>query len=249
METLVVGAGAMGRWLGRVLREDAPDRVELAFLDADPEAARDAANAVGGAVASDDAGASVNLVCLAVPIPAAEEAIAAHGPRAREAVLDVTGTMHAPVAAMAEHAPDCERASFHPLFAPTNEPGTVPAVFDRRGPVVETVVEALERRGNDVFETTPAEHDRAMETVQARTHAAVLAFALAAEDVPDRLHTPVSAALTDLADQVTAGDGRVYADIQTAFDGAEDVASVAAQLAEADSEQFRHLYDQAGGDR
>jgi prephenate dehydrogenase len=150
---------------------------------------------------------------------------------------------------MAEHAPNCERASLHPLFAPANEPGNVPAVFDRRGPAVETVVDALEDRGNDVFETTPAEHDRAMETVQARTHAAVLAFALAADDVPERLQTPISATLADLADQVTGGDGRVYADIQTAFDGADDVATAAAQLANANNEEFRQLYDQAGRDR
>jgi prephenate dehydrogenase len=248
METLVVGAGAMGRWLARALCENATEPVDLAFLDADPEAARDAATALDGEVAS-EAPASVELVCIAVPIPAAPAAIAQHGPRAREAVVDVTGTMRAPVAAMAEHAPNCERASLHPLFAPANEPGNVPAVFDRRGPVVDAVVAALEDRGNDVFETTPDEHDRAMETVQARAHATVLAFALAAEDVPDRLQTPISATLADLADQVTGGDGRVYADIQTAFDGADDVATAAAQLAEADSEEFRQLYEHAGDDR
>lgn len=248
METLVVGAGAMGRWLGRALREDAPESVDLFFLDADPEAAGDAARTVGGEVASGGR-ESIELVCIAVPIPAVERAITEHGPRAREAVVDVTGTMRAPVAAMSRHVPDCERASLHPLFAPANEPGNVPAVFDRRGPVVDTVVTALEGRGNTVFETTPAEHDRAMETVQARAHAAVLAFALATEGVPERFHTPISAALTDLVGQVTDGDGRVYADIQAAFDGADDVATAAAQLAAADTEGFRRLYERASEDR
>lgn len=185
-----------------------------------------------------------DAVCIAVPIPAAEEAIASYGPLATEAIFDVTGTMTGPIAAMAEHA-RCERTSFHPLFAPANEPGNVPVVIDEGGPMTETVVEALENRGNNVFETTATEHDEAMRTVQARAHAAVLAFALAADTVPDRFQTPISAPLGELAAQVTDGESRVYADIQAAFDGASDVADAAIRLAEADDETFEGLYEQA----
>jgi prephenate dehydrogenase len=247
MKTLVVGAGAMGRWTGHVVA-GALD-AELFFLDRDPETARDAAATVGGrAVESPGADAADRrfaLVCVAVPVPAAATAIERYGSHAREAVVDVTGVMAGPVAAMAGLT-GRERASLHPLFAPNSEPGNIPVVVEQRGPTVETLLTALEERGNSVFETTPTAHDRAMETVQARTHAAVLAFALAADPVPERFHTPVSADLAALADRVTGGDHRVYGDIQTAFDGADEVAAAARRVANADEETFERLYGAAG---
>ncbi len=50
-----------------------------------------------------------------------------------------------------------------------------------------------------------------------------------------------------LADRVTGGDHRVYGDIQTAFDGAEEVAAAARRVADADEEAFERLYREAGG--
>lgn len=253
MDTLVVGAGEMGRWAGHVLR-DAFD-ARLSFLDREREVARGAATDVGGralapaALAAEPAGeARFDLVCIAVPIPATVEAVRTYGPYAGEAVIDVTGTMTEPVAAMADLT-GRERASLHPLFAPDNEPGNVPVVIEEGGPTIDRLLETLEHRGNDVFETTPEEHDGAMETVQARTHAAVLAFALAAESVPGRFHTPVSADLAVLVDRVTDGDHRVYDDIQTAFDGAEDVAAAARRVADASGDSFEQLYREAGTSR
>lgn len=248
METLVVGAGSMGRWVGRLAR-DAVD-AEPAFLDRDPETAREAAGVAGGRSLEPDelpadGDGSFGIVCVAVPIPAADEAIRSHGPRAQEAVVDVTGAMAGPVAAM-ERLSTPERASLHPLFAPESEPGNVPVVVEQRGPTVEAMLAALEHRGNNVFETTPVEHDRAMETVQARTHTAVLAFALAAESVPAEFHTPVSSELAALADRVTNGDPRVYRDIQTTFDGAEAVAEAAQRVADGTGDAFETLYREAG---
>jgi len=246
MDVLLVGAGAMGRWLGAVLSEsDAP--ATLSILDTDPDSAHETADAVGGQAVTPETAPAAELVCIAVPIPAAEETIETYADHATAAILDVTGTMAGPVAAMTEHAPDCERLSLHPLFAPENEPGNVPAVIDEPGPVTEGVLDALRNRGNDVFETTAERHDSAMKTVQARTHAAVLAFGLAAAEVPERFQTPISSGLIDLTEQVTAGESRVYADIQSTFEGAEDVAEAAAQLATADAEEFERLYEQARG--
>jgi len=246
MDVLVVGAGEMGRWVGRVLRSDATEDVTLAFADADRSAAESAASDASASVVAAPDEATPDVVILAVPIPVAESAIAQWGPTATDAVLDVTGTMRGPVEAMRTHAPDAERTSLHPLFAPANEPGNVAVVTDAGGPVTETVLDALAARGNTCHETTPAEHDEAMETVQARTHAAVLAFGLAAEEVPTELHTPISADLESLVDQVTGGDARVYSDIQSAFDGAEDVAAAARDLADADIDTFEGLYEDAG---
>jgi prephenate dehydrogenase len=244
MDVLLVGAGSMGRWLGTVLAESQP-ATSISVLDTDTALAEATADALEGTAVTPDTAPTVDLVCIAVPIPAVEEVIAEYAPHAERAMLDVTGTMATPVAAMAEHAPDAERLSLHPLFAPENEPGNVPAVIDAGGPITDDVLAALRERDNTVFETTVEEHDRAMETVQAQTHAAVLAFGLSAESVDERFQTPISAALTELVEQVTGGESRVYADIQAAFDGADDVAEAARQLAAADETEFERLYEAA----
>ncbi|WP_435174563.1 prephenate dehydrogenase [Halorussus sp. AFM4] len=262
MKLLVVGAGEMGRWFGGVaaaeLGDDSgseadtdtdadfdTDGVDLAFADRDPDVAEAAAREVGGRAVPTATDERFDAVCVAVPISAATDAIERHAPRAERAMLDVTGQMAAPVEAMAAAAPDRERASLHPLFAAANAPGNVAVVTDEPGPVTDRLFEALEAAGNRLVETTPAEHDEAMETVQAGAHAAVLAFALAADDVPAGLTTPVFEALRDVADQVTGNAPSVYAEIQSTFGGADDVAEAAARLADADGEQFEALYREA----
>ncbi|MFB6073416.1 MAG: prephenate dehydrogenase/arogenate dehydrogenase family protein [Haloarculaceae archaeon] len=239
MEFLVVGAGTMGRWFADSVAADD----DVAFVDADPAAAEAAARAHDGRQVEPGTEETFDAVCVAVPIPAAAAVIEEYADRARRALVDVTGSMAEPIAAMRANAPDRERMSLHPLFAPENAPGNVAAVVDEDGPVTETIRERLAERGNEVFETTADEHDEAMRTVQARAHAAVLAFALAAEDVPPAFHTPISAGLVDLVEQVTGGEARVYADIQHAFEGAEDVAAAAREIADADPETFADLYE------
>ncbi|NHN49572.1 prephenate dehydrogenase [Halostella sp. JP-L12] len=239
MEVLVVGAGAMGRWFADAVG------AATAFADVDRDAAAAAAEATGGRVVPLDGDETFDAVCIAVPISAGEAAIAEHAPRTERALVDVTGVMTGPVAAMAEHAPDRERLSLHPMFAPENAPGNVAAVRDAAGPVTDAIVEDLAAAGNDLCETTPAEHDEAMETVQASAHAAVLAFALAAGDVPEGLTTPVYEDLAAIADQVTGNEPQVYAEIQSTFDGADAVAEAAARLADADGDAFEALYREA----
>jgi prephenate dehydrogenase len=241
MDLLVVGAGEMGRWFAAESGADA-----VAFADSDPDVARAAADAVEGVRAVPlDGDDTFDAVCVAVPMPAVPAAIETHADRATEAVVDVAGEMRDAVAALQEHASGRQRASFHPLFAADNAPGNVPVVVDRPGPVVDDVRASLSAAGNRVFETTPAEHHRAMETVQAKAHTAVLAYALTADDVDPRFHTTLSAPLSDLADQVTGNQPDIYADIQARFDGGADVAATARRLAEADPETFRALYEDA----
>jgi len=243
MNLLVVGAGEIGRWVADTLR--AADALSgLAFADLDAELAADAAASRDARRVSTDTDERFDAVCLAVPISAVPDAVAAYADNADRAMFDVSGVMAGPLAAMREHV-DGERASFHPLFAPPRVPGNVAAVVDEGGPVVEAVREAIEAGGNDVFETTAAEHDAAMETVQAGAHAAVLAWALAGDDVREEFHTPVSEALQELVDTVTEGEASVYAEIQAAFDGADDVAAAARELADADPEAFERRYEAA----
>ncbi|PSQ38255.1 prephenate dehydrogenase [Halobacteriales archaeon SW_5_70_135] len=252
MDLLAVGGGAMGRWFARAL-----PGTDVTVADTDPVVAREAADVLSGRTLVDtdtdtdtdaDDTDGYDLVCVAVPIPAVEAAVAEHADRLREggALVDVTGAMAPVVAAGREHAPDRQRLSLHPLFAPERAPGRIAAVPDAPGARTATVRRALERAGNEVFETTAAAHDRAMETVQARAHAAVLAFALAADPVPAEFSTPVFEALAETAAAVTGGEPHVYADVQATFDGVDDVAAAARRVADADRETFAALYREAG---
>ncbi|MEM4781172.1 MAG: prephenate dehydrogenase [Halalkalicoccus sp.] len=241
MDVLIVGAGAMGRWFGGVVGE----AERLAFVDREAGVAAEAAEAVGGRALDEKTAERFDLVCLAVPIPAVERAIELYAPLADRTIADVSGVMREPVAAMEAYAPEREHVSLHPLFAPENAPGNVPIVAGD-GPVADWIRDRLRAAGNALVETTPEEHDRAMETIQTKAHAAVLAFGLAADDVPEGFETPVSRELFALVRQVTDGNPRVYADIQATFPGAEDVAEAAIDVAEADYEAFEALYREAG---
>jgi prephenate dehydrogenase len=238
MRVLVVGAGTMGRWLADLLAAEHA----VALADADTDRAARVATELG--CATDDGG-RYDLLALAVPMSAVPGAATDHSGRA-DAVLDVAGEMRDTLAALRDAFPDAERVSTHPLFAPANAPGRVAIVRDAPGPYTDAAVDVLAAAGNEPFETTTEEHDRAMATVQAMTHAAVLAFGLAAEDVPEEFHTPVSGPLADLVAGVTGGDPSVYAEIQARFDGAEELAVAADRIAEADAEAFGELFAEAG---
>lgn len=240
MDVLIVGAGAVGRWFGSTV--DA----STAFADVDADAARTAADATGGRSVALDGDESFDAVCLAVPMNRVVSGIETHASRAKRAVLDVSGVMEPPLEAMGIHAPDRERISLHPLFAPERAPGSIAVVEGRAGPVTGSILADLETRGNRLVETTAAEHDAAMESVQAAAHAAVLSFALAAEEVPSGFATPVYDDLRRLARQVTAGNPRVYGDIQRTFPGADAVAEAATRIADADGEDLEALYREAG---
>lgn len=244
MDVLIVGAGAMGRWFGEVVGGDG----RVAFVDREEEVAREAAETVGGRAVPEETAERFDLVCFAVPIPAVERAIELYAPLSDRAIADVSGVMGAPVAAMEAHAPEREHVSLHPLFSPENAPGNVPIVADD-GSAARWVRERLREAGNTVVETTPEEHDAAMETVQTKAHAAILAFALAADEVPEGFETPVSRELDDLVETVTGGNPQVYADIQSTFPGADEVAEAAIDVAEADREDFEALYREAGTER
>ena len=242
MDVLIVGAGSMGTWFGRAV--DAT----VAFADVDPERAERAADAVGGVVADLEGDDRYDVVCLAVPMTHVSEAIADHAGRADRAVVDVSGVMVEPLEAMATHAPDCERVSLHPLFGPERTPGTIAVVAEEPGPTTDAVLESLRRRGNELLETTAAEHDEAMETIQAATHAAVLSFAVAMDPAPDGFRTPIYDGLRTLVEQLTEGTPRVYSDIQSAFDGADEIAAAATAIADADPDEFETLYREAASE-
>jgi len=243
MDVLIVGAGDVGRWFGDLV--DGPP----AFADVNPEQAEAAAEAAGprARAVELDGDESFGLVCVAVPLSVATTVIEAQASRAQQGIVDLTGAMADPLATMAQVAPARERVSFHPLFAPEHAPGRVAVSTSAGGPATDRVRRWLEDAGNTLVDVAPEVHDEAMETVQGRAHAAILAFALAADDVPDGLETPVYEEIRALVERVTGGTPGVYADIQATFGGADEVAAAAQRLAESDSDEFAALYEDAGG--
>ncbi len=239
MNLLVVGAGEMGRWLADTVDAD------VAFTDADPAVAEAAAEPRSARAVPTDTDESFDAVGLAVPMSVVEAAVTDYAANAEAAIFDISGVMDRPLAAMADHATEVERASFHPLFAPPRVPGNIAVVTAAAGPTLTAIREAMTAAGNTVFETTAAEHDAAMETIQAGAHTAVLAYALVAGDIRTEFATPVSEQLESLAATVTEGSPEVYSEIQAAFDGADDIAAAARRIAAADSEAFADLYEQA----
>lgn len=244
MDFLIIGAGEMGRWFGATALEHV-DGLELAFADLDTTVAADAAAAVGGRTVPLGGEEQFDAVGVAVPMSSAEDAIANGSDRATEAITDVTGAMEPAVSAMRSAAPNLERLSIHPLFAAENAPGNVALVPDRSGPTTDRLRSGLVKAGNRVFETTPVAHDRAMQTVQAKAHAAIMAFAIAADPVPPEYGTPVFEALSEVTGMVTGNDPGVYAEIQATFDGADEVAAAARRVADATGDDFEALYRSA----
>ncbi|MFB6133202.1 MAG: prephenate dehydrogenase/arogenate dehydrogenase family protein [Halanaeroarchaeum sp.] len=240
MEVLIVGAGAVGRWVASV--HDGP----VAFADADTDAARTAAvDRSDARTVALDGEETFDVVSVAVPMRAATPVIEQQASRATRAIVDWTGSMRDPIETMTAVAPDLERVSYHPLFAPEYAPGRIAVTRAESGPATDAFEERFVAAGNELVPVSAGEHDEAMRTIQGRAHAAILAFGLAAEDVPDSLATPVFEDLDALRRRVTGGNSSVYADIQAVFDGAEDVADAARAIAEADRETFADLYDDA----
>lgn len=248
METLVVGAGAVGRWFADCTPDD------VAFVDVDEaaaEAAAERAHRTQGRTARAvpiDTEESFGLVCIAVPLPETTTAIERYAPRAQTAVIDLTGQMVAPLQTMASVAPARERASFHPLFAPRHAPGRVALAQVAPGPATDRVTRWLAEAGNEMVSVEPETHDQAMRTIQGRTHAALLAFGLAADPVPAELATPVYTDLSELLERIVDGEARVYSDIQETFGGADAIADAATNIEAMNSEDFATLFEELGGE-
>ena len=241
MRVLIVGAGTMGRWFAEVVS----DWLSVTFADRDPDTATGAAAALDATAVGIEEAQPAEIVCTAVPQSVTLDVLTHVAPLADRAIVDLSGSMGGPVAVMSEYSADVERLSLHPLFAPENAPGNIAVVADNAGSIAEELLTRLEDRGHNPFETTPTEHDRAMETVQAKAHAAILAYALAAEPVDPSFHTPVSATLHELTTTVLGGTPAVYAEIQSQFSGADELAERASQIASADLEAFEQLYREA----
>jgi 4-amino-4-deoxyprephenate dehydrogenase len=213
------GAGAMGGLMAELLRGAGAD-----VLIADPRAPEPAdILAPGTALALELERA--DIVVLAVPGRVALEAVADVSAWMRRGALlvDTASVKSGIVAELAEHATRLEALSLHPLFAPELgfEGRAVAAVTVRGGPLGRALLDAVRAQGAVVADVDADEHDRATAATQALTHAAVLAFGLALEElgmtaeelVP--LAPPPHLALLALLARICAGEPETYSEVQT----------------------------------
>ena len=167
-----------------------------------------------------------DLVLLAVP---EDVAIAAAGPVARALepgalLADTLSVKTAIVAALEVQAPHLEALSLNPMFAPSLgiDGRAVAAVVVRDGPRGAELLELLRSRGAHVVEVSAREHDELTAVTQTLTHAAVLAFGLALEeldvdvDALGELAPPPHITLLAMLARIASGQPATYRDVQAA---------------------------------
>ena len=167
-----------------------------------------------------------DLVLLAIP---EDVAMAAVGPVARALqpgalLADTLSVKTAIVAALEGEAPPLEALSLNPMFTPSLgiDGRAVAAVIVRDGPRVGALLELLRSRGAHVVELSAREHDELTAVTQTLTHAAVLAFGLALEeldadvDALGELAPPPHLTLLAMLARIASGQAATYREVQAA---------------------------------
>jgi prephenate dehydrogenase len=165
-----------------------------------------------------------DIVVLAVPERVALAAVpaVARELRAGGLLADTLSVKTAIVASLAAHAAHLEAVSLNPMFAPALgfNGRAVAAVVVRDGPRARAVLDAVSRGGGRIAEVGADEHDRIAAATQALTHAAVLAFGLALDELGvsvedlSAVATPPHLTLLALLARITAGGPETYWDVQ-----------------------------------
>jgi prephenate dehydrogenase len=165
-----------------------------------------------------------DVVVLAVPEHVALAAVPALARELRPGALlvDTLSVKTGIVSALAAHAVHLEAVSLNPMFAPALgfDGRAVAAVVVGEGPRTRALLDAVGRRGGRVVELGADEHDRVAAVTQALTHAAVLAFGLALDELGVAVEdlgavaTPPHLTLLALLARIASGEPETYRDVQ-----------------------------------
>jgi prephenate dehydrogenase len=225
---VVGGAGAVGGLVVDLLL-GAGAGVVMVDLAAAPAAHAQACEHVRGDVCAMHARLvaevrRADVVVLAVPERVALAAVPALARLLRPGALlvDTLSVKTGIVAALAVHAAHLETLSINPMFAPALglDGRAVAAVVVRDGPRARALLEAVGRSGGRVAEVSADEHDRVAAVTQALTHAAVLAFGLALDELGvavrdvGALATPPHLTLLALLARIASGEPETYWHVQ-----------------------------------
>jgi prephenate dehydrogenase len=165
-----------------------------------------------------------DIVVLAVPERVALAAVPALAPLLRQGGLlaDTLSVKTGIVASLAAHGTHFEAVSLNPMFAPALgfDGRAVAAVVVRDGPRARALLDAIAWSGARVAEVGADEHDRVVAVTQALTHAAVLAFGLALDELGVTveelgvLAPPPHLTLLALLARIASGRPETYWDVQ-----------------------------------
>jgi prephenate dehydrogenase len=165
-----------------------------------------------------------DIVVLALPEHVALAAMPAVARQLRPGTLvaDTLSVKTGIVAALAAHAAHLEAVSLNPMFAPGLgfDGRAVAAVVVHDGPRARALLDAIGRRGGRVAEVGADQHDRVAAVTQALTHAAVLAFGLALDELDVAvedvgvLATPPHLTQLALLARIASGEPETYWDVQ-----------------------------------
>jgi prephenate dehydrogenase len=218
------GSGAVGSLMVDLLLGAGADIVVVDVAAPPAEVAY-----VRGDVCAMDAGLvaeirRADIVVLAVPEGVALAAVPALAPQLRPGALlvDTLSVKTGIVAALAAHGTHLEAVSLNPMFAPSLgfAGRAVAAVVVRDGARAQALLDAIGRRGGRVAEVGADEHDRVTAVTQALTHAAVLAFGLALDELGVAVEdlgsvaTPPHLTLLALLARIASGSPETYWDVQ-----------------------------------
>jgi len=224
-KTLIVGgAGEMGRWFARFLKERGMD-VAIADIDSHtPEIASELGVSVGDV---QDAG-DFDIVLVSVPIDVTEEVISRIAPKMKPGSLltDVTSVKKGPMEAMKKAPDGVEVIGMHPMFGHTvpDVKGQTVILVPVKGrdekwlPKIRTL---FEDNGAHVEILSAEEHDRIMAVVQGLTHFAYISTGATLDALnfdigkSRRFMSPVYEIMIDFVGRILAQNPHLYATIQT----------------------------------
>jgi prephenate dehydrogenase len=222
------GAGAVGGLLVDLLSGAGADVLVVDVAPPPPAVAQQCAFARGDVCSIDERLEAelrrADIVVLALPERVALAALPALASLVRPGrlLVDTLSVKTGIVAELAAYAAHLEALSLNPMFGPDLgfDGRAVAAVVVGDGPRVRALLDALARRGARLAELGADEHDRVAAVTQALTHAAVLAFGLALDElgiaVEDlgALATPPHLTLLSMLARIASGVPETYWHVQ-----------------------------------
>ena len=247
-KVVVIGTGMIGTSVALALRDSG---AEVWLADADPAAARLAADIGAGAAMPDDGppGGPADLAVLAMPPEAVAPALAAAQARGLSRwYTDVASVKELPLARARELG--CDLASFaggHPLSGRERSgpaaaradlflgrPWVICPLPETAPETADAVADLARSCGAQPVRMSPADHDRWAALVSHAPHAVAVAMAAQLEQAPDGALGLAGQGLRDVT-RIAAGDTGLWTQIlsSNAAHAAEVLAAVAADLAAA----------------
>ena len=247
-KVVVIGTGMIGTSVALALRDSG---AEVWLADADPAAARLAADIGAGAAMPDDGppGGPADLAVLAMPPEAVAPALAAAQARGLSRwYTDVASVKELPLARARELG--CDLASFaggHPVSGRERSgpaaaradlflgrPWVICPLPETAPETADAVADLARSCGAQPVRMTPADHDRWAALVSHAPHAVAVAMAAQLEQAPDGALGLAGQGLRDVT-RIAAGDTGLWTQIlsSNAAHAAEVLAAVAADLAAA----------------